>query len=134
MDVIERLDEPARFELGAPEHRRQHRHARAGEDGVRLHHLVVEPEARGSRPVRRRHARLGVAIAYLVALALWAAAFRAVRVEGIALAALLPMALHLAWQVTALKPDEGADALAKFRSNRFAGLLMFLACFVVGTA
>ena len=25
-----------------------------------------------------------------------------------------------------------ADALAKFRSNRFAGLLMFLACLVVG--
>ena len=32
---------------------------------------------------------------------------------------------HLGWQVAALKPDDGADALAKFRSNRFAGLLMF---------
>ena len=27
-----------------------------------------------------------------------------------------------------------SDALAKFRSNRFAGLLMFLACVAVGTA
>ena len=44
------------------------------------------------------------------------------------------MALHLLWQVAALKPDDGADALAKFRSNRFAGLLMFAACYVVGTA
>ena len=30
--------------------------------------------------------------------------------------------------------DDGADALAKFRSNRFAGFLIFLACLVVGTA
>ena len=59
---------------------------------------------------------------------LWAAAFRAVRVEWFALLGLLPMALHLLWQVAALKPDDGADALAKFRSNRFAGLLMFVAC------
>jgi 4-hydroxybenzoate polyprenyltransferase len=36
--------------------------------------------------------------------------------------------------VATLEPEDGADALAKFRSNRFAGLLMFLACFVVGTA
>lgn len=57
-----------------------------------------------------------------------------VRPEPLALAALLPLALHLAWQVAALRPDDGADALAKFRSNRFAGLLMFLACLVVGTA
>jgi 4-hydroxybenzoate polyprenyltransferase len=49
----------------------------------------------------------------------------------------VPVALHLAWQVATLKPDthEGAGtaALARFRANRFAGLLMFLACVVVGT-
>ena len=33
-----------------------------------------------------------------------------------------------------LKPADPADALSKFRSNRFAGFLMFLACLVVGTA
>ena len=33
-----------------------------------------------------------------------------------------------------LKPEDPDDALAKFRSNRFAGLLMFLACIVVGTS
>ncbi len=81
-----------------------------------------------------RHARLGVALCYLVALALWAAALRSVRIEWFALLALLPMALHLIWQVATLKVEDGADALVKFRSNRFAGLLMFLACFVVGTA
>jgi 4-hydroxybenzoate polyprenyltransferase len=30
-------------------------------------------------------------------------------------------------------PDDGGNALARFRSNRFAGLLMFLACLVVGS-
>lgn len=81
-----------------------------------------------------RHARLGIATCYLLALGLWAAAIHTVRFEWFALLALLPMAAHLLWQVAALKPDDGADALAKFRSNRLAGLLMFAACFVVGTA
>jgi 4-hydroxybenzoate polyprenyltransferase len=81
-----------------------------------------------------KHARAGVALCYLVALAFWAAAIRQVRPELLAVAALLPLALHLAWQVATIKTDDGADALAKFRSNRFAGLLMFLACLVAGTA
>jgi 4-hydroxybenzoate polyprenyltransferase len=42
------------------------------------------------------------------------------------------MAAHLGWQVIALDRKDPADALAKFRSNRFAGLLMFLACLVIG--
>lgn len=77
-------------------------------------------------------AKAGVAIFYLLALLLWATAIWRVRADVLALAALLPMAFHLLWQVATLKADEGADALAKFRSNRFAGLLMFLACLVVG--
>ncbi len=81
-----------------------------------------------------RFARPGIAFCYLLALLLWALAFRALRVETFALLGLLPIAFHLFWQVAALKPDVGDDALAKFRSNRFAGLLMFLACFVIGTA
>jgi 4-hydroxybenzoate polyprenyltransferase len=36
--------------------------------------------------------------------------------------------------VVTLDPDDGADALAKFRSNRFAGLLVFAAMLVVGNA
>jgi len=81
-----------------------------------------------------RHARMGVAFFYLAALLIWAAALWQVRSQPLALAALIPMALHLSWQVATLRSDDGADALAKFRSNRFAGLLMFLACLVVGTS
>ena len=81
-----------------------------------------------------RRARPGILFCYVAALVLWAFAFRSVRVEWFALLGLLPLAIHLLWQVASLKIDDGGDALAKFRSNRFAGLLMFAACFVVGTA
>jgi 4-hydroxybenzoate polyprenyltransferase len=80
------------------------------------------------------HARAGIALCYLVALAFWAAALHLVRSEWFALLGLLPIALHLMWQVATLAPGAGADALAKFRANRLAGLLMFAACWVVGTA
>ena len=81
-----------------------------------------------------KHARLGIFVCYALALALWTLAIREVRLEWYAPLALLPMAFHLLGQVVTLKPEDGADALAKFRSNRFAGLLMFAACYVVGTA
>ncbi|MBZ9647744.1 MULTISPECIES: 4-hydroxybenzoate octaprenyltransferase [Sphingomonadaceae] len=80
-----------------------------------------------------QHVRSGVTLCYALALALWAGAIWQVRGEMLALAALLPMAAHLSWQVTTLKED-GVDPLAKFRSNRFSGLLMFLACLVVGSS
>jgi 4-hydroxybenzoate polyprenyltransferase len=81
-----------------------------------------------------KHARAGVLVCYFIAIDLWAAALWRERPDGLVLAALAPMALHLFWQVATLKPENGADALAKFRSNRLAGLLMFLACLVVGTS
>jgi len=80
-----------------------------------------------------RHVRGGVTLCYALALALWSAAIWQVRPQGLAIAALLPMAGHLAWQVATLRED-GVDPLTKFRSNRFAGLLMFLGCLVVGSA
>src|SRR6478735_3214825 len=49
-----------------------------------------------------RHARLGIACSYLVALGLWAASLHLVRGEWFALLALLPVALHLAWQAASL--------------------------------
>jgi 4-hydroxybenzoate polyprenyltransferase len=79
------------------------------------------------------HVRGGVALFYAAAVGLWALAVWLLRGDVIALAALLPVAGHLAWQVSALAPEDGGDALAKFRSNRFAGLLMAAACYVVGT-
>ncbi|HEX8366362.1 MAG TPA: 4-hydroxybenzoate octaprenyltransferase [Allosphingosinicella sp.] len=81
-----------------------------------------------------RRARLGVGICYVLAVALWAASFHALRPEMLAFAALLPVAIHLFWQVAALRQEDPADALARFRSNRFAGFVMFLACLVVGNA
>jgi 4-hydroxybenzoate polyprenyltransferase len=75
----------------------------------------------------------GVAGFYVVALALWGAAIWQVRPDPLALLALMPVAIHFAWQVATLVPADGANALARFRSNRFAGLLMFAACVVVGT-
>jgi 4-hydroxybenzoate polyprenyltransferase len=81
-----------------------------------------------------RHARPGVAGFYVIALLFWGAALWTVRPQPLALAALLPMAFHFAWQVGTLRIADGDDALAKFRSNRFAGLLMALACLVVGSA
>ena len=85
-----------------------------------------------------RHVKAGISGLYALALACWASAFWLLRGGGegglIALAALVPMALHLGWQAATLRPDEGESALARFRSNRFAGLLMALACWVVGNA
>ena len=80
-----------------------------------------------------KNIRGGVALFYALALGGWALALWSVRPEWLALLALLPAALHLCWQVASLKAD-GADALDKFRSNRFAGLLVALACIVVGSA
>ena len=78
--------------------------------------------------------RRGVALFYALALAAWALAFWRLRGDWLGLLALAPMALHLFWQVSSLDPADGADALARFRANRFAGLLMALACWVVGNA
>ncbi|WP_326523513.1 4-hydroxybenzoate octaprenyltransferase [Sphingomonas sp.] len=78
--------------------------------------------------------RPGVAGFYAAAVLLWAGAIWQVRPDPLALVALLPVAGHLAWQVATLRPADGGNALARFRSNRNAGLLMFLACAVVGTA
>jgi 4-hydroxybenzoate polyprenyltransferase len=78
--------------------------------------------------------RGGVAAFYAGALALWALAFWQLRPDWLALLALLPLALHMGWQVLTLKPGQAENALARFRANRSAGLLMALACWVVGNA
>ena len=85
---------------------------------------------------RRMGARVreGVGIFYALALALWATAIWLVRPDWLALLGLLPMALHLGSQVVRIDVCDGDKALRLFRSNRFAGLLMFLACVVVGTS
>ena len=80
------------------------------------------------------HVQAGVIAFYALALALWGLAFYLLREDWIALLALLPAALHLLWQAFTLDPADPTNPLARFRSNRFAGLLVAAACLVVGNA
>ncbi|HKR90940.1 4-hydroxybenzoate octaprenyltransferase [Novosphingobium sp.] len=81
-----------------------------------------------------KHVRLGVCAFYVAAVTLWALAFWIMRPDWVALVALAPVAAHLGFQVLTLDLDDGGNALARFRSNRDAGLIMALACWVVGNA
>jgi len=78
--------------------------------------------------------RAGVALIYAVAVALWGGAIWLVRPDPLALLALVPAAIHLGWQVASLDPADGASALRRFRANREAGLLLFLAFATIGLA
>jgi 4-hydroxybenzoate polyprenyltransferase len=80
-----------------------------------------------------RHVRGGVGLCYGLAVVSWALAFWQITPHWLALLALAPLTIQFVWQVLTLKED-GVDPLRKFRSNRFAGLLMFGACLVVGSA
>lgn len=90
--------------------------------------------------IRSSALRLGVAVRggvgafYAGAVALWGLGIWLYRPDWIALLALVPVAVHLAWQVFTLDTDDGQNALDRFRSNRWAGALMAAACFVVGNA
>ena len=77
-------------------------------------------------------APLGIAIFYGVAILFWGAAIWSVRPDWLALLTLVPAAVHLANQVLRADPKDGEGALRLFRSNRTAGLLVFLAMLVVG--
>lgn len=77
---------------------------------------------------------LGVGLFYALALILWGAALWSVRPQPLVLVALAPAALHLLGQALRADPADGAGALALFRSNRWCGLLVFLAMLVVGTS
>ena len=89
---------------------------------------------RSSARALGRNVRLGVALFYILAILAWGVAIWLIRPDMLALAALLPLAMHLSWQVVTLAPRDGANVLERFRSNRTAGLLLFLACAVVGTS
>jgi 4-hydroxybenzoate polyprenyltransferase len=89
----------------------------------------------GVRSSARRlgdQAPLGVGLFYVLALLLWGVALWAVRPDWVAMLALAPAALHLANQALRTDPADGEGALRLFRSNRTAGLLVFLAMLVVG--
>jgi 4-hydroxybenzoate polyprenyltransferase len=77
-------------------------------------------------------ARMGIAIFYALALLLWGTAIWTVRPDALALLALGPAGLHLANQALRADPNDGEGALRLFRSNRTAGILVFLGMLVVG--
>ena len=77
-------------------------------------------------------APLGVGLFYALAIVLWGIAVWLVRPDWLALVALLPAAVHLANQALRADPNDGDLALRLFRSNRTAGLLVFLGLLVVG--
>jgi 4-hydroxybenzoate polyprenyltransferase len=79
-------------------------------------------------------APVGIALFYALALILWGAAIWFVRPDWLALAALVPAALHLVNQTLRADPKDGELALQLFRSNRTCGLLVFLAMLVVGVS
>ena len=87
---------------------------------------------RSSARALGHRARTGIALCYALALAGWAAAIWSVRPQLLALAALLPAALHLGWQVARIDPADGARALDLFRANRLTGLLLLLGFASVG--
>jgi 4-hydroxybenzoate polyprenyltransferase len=70
--------------------------------------------------------RLGVGCLYALAVLCIAAAFLAAGAGGLAQGGLVLFALHLAWQVTRIDLGNGALALRLFRSNRDAGLILFV--------
>ncbi len=76
----------------------------------------------------------GVGACYAVAVGLWALGFWLLRADPVAWLTLLPVAWHLCWQVVTLDETDSANPLDRFRSNRWAGFLLAMACFVVGNA
>ncbi|MBB4631309.1 4-hydroxybenzoate octaprenyltransferase [Sphingosinicella soli] len=77
--------------------------------------------------------RAGVAIFYAAAmLLLGAALLLTAPQQPLALAALIPAALHLLWQVRALGGADTVRALRLFRSNTLTGALLFAACLAAG--
>lgn len=71
-----------------------------------------------------RHLRAGVATAYALAVAGLGPGFWLLLGTGIWVAALVAMALHLAWQSYRLDAGDPAMALRLFKSNRDAGLIL----------
>jgi 4-hydroxybenzoate polyprenyltransferase len=71
--------------------------------------------------------RLGVAIFYGLAAALALASVLTAHLGGVALMGVGVYAGHLFWQAGRVRAKDGPLALALFKSNRWAGLILFLA-------
>ena len=76
--------------------------------------------------------REGVMIFYVLAAALAAACGAAAGLGGAFLFGAIIYSVHLLGQAMLLRPDDGAQALSLFRSNRDAGLILFAAIIAGG--
>ena len=89
---------------------------------------IEDDEAVGIKSSARffgENVRLGVGATYVLALLFLAASLHLVGAGAFGWLGAACFALHLAWQVATLDRNDGAQALALFRSNRDAGLLLF---------
>src|SRR6185437_11588776 len=68
--------------------------------------------------------RRWLALFAVLALIAWTMAGHLAGLQPVYYAGLLLIALHFAWQIVFLKPDDQADCLAKFKSNGYLGLLL----------
>ena len=81
----------------------------------------------GVRSTARRFAdapRRWLTLFALLALAAWALAGHLAGLGLNYFAILLAIALHFAWQIAFLKPQDQADCLAKFKANAWIGVLL----------
>ena len=66
------------------------------------------------------------AVFYLVALVCWFAAGNEAGAAWPYFAGLTAAAAHFAWQIVTLDIDDAANCIARFKSNRDLGLILFL--------
>ncbi|QMW24326.1 4-hydroxybenzoate octaprenyltransferase [Sandaracinobacteroides saxicola] len=83
----------------------------------------IKSSARALGPNLQR----GIVLFYTATILLMAATLYHLRPDPLVLAALLPAALHLAWQAHKARAPDSRTALTLFKSNARAGLLLFLA-------
>lgn len=101
-----------------------------GYDSIYAAQDIEDDALAGVRSSARRlgpRLKLGIGLFYGVTVALLCAALWAWTGSPLALAALLPVGLHLAWQVHRFDPADAGSALDCFRSNRTTGALMVFA-------
>jgi 4-hydroxybenzoate polyprenyltransferase len=79
------------------------------------------------------HVRGWTAGFYAACVALIGSAILVRSGDPLALAALLPAALHMAWQWRTLRPSDPENALRLFRANARTGGLIFAGCAVAGS-
>jgi len=90
---------------------------------------IEDDEIAGIRSSARlfgRHVRLAVGLCYALAALFVVLAARGAGAGLVGYLGVAAFAGHLAWQVLSLRERDGRGALTLFRSNRDAGLILFV--------